>query len=175
MFFALRLDCAGHFARTQAARANLQSLRRSVYHCLNRADVGFPGTIAPSVRVADLNAEHNTLAADITLCHLLSHLHTFQYVLYTQHTLLYQTICLNASVFLQKTHFFQQSSVRNADCVCSVTPSKTGNAALFAYNSRDLDGMADAENNIFWEKAEADLDIPCSIRYDKGESTERER
>ena len=38
---------------------------------LDTLDVGLPCTVGSSVRMGDLNAERNALAADIALCHQL--------------------------------------------------------------------------------------------------------
>ena len=38
-------DSAGNLTRTQATGAGIDTLRRTVHHCLDTADVGLPGTI----------------------------------------------------------------------------------------------------------------------------------
>ena len=56
----------------KATAANMDSLGRAVNERLNCSYVGFPCSVRTSVRVAHLDAEYNTLAAYITLCHLLT-------------------------------------------------------------------------------------------------------
>ena len=72
------LHCAGHFPGAQATGAGVDSFRRTVHHCFDALDVGFPGTIGTPVRVGDLNAEGHALSADITFGHLLHLLHRWK-------------------------------------------------------------------------------------------------
>ena len=59
------LDLAG----TQATRANINGLVRSVDHSLHLADVRLPGSVAFTVGVRNGVTKHNTLAAYTALCH----------------------------------------------------------------------------------------------------------
>ena len=63
-------DCTGDLSRTQATGAGVNTLRGTVHHRLDTADVGLPGTVGTSVGVRNLNAEGNTLSAEITLSHM---------------------------------------------------------------------------------------------------------
>ena len=63
---------AGNLSRTQAACAYINRLRSAVYNSLYLTDIRLPRSVRASVRVADLNTESNTLAADFALCHYLT-------------------------------------------------------------------------------------------------------
>ena len=63
-------DGSDNFAASQATRANMDSLRSAVNNSLNCFNIGLPGTIASSVRMAYLNSESNALSAYITLSHI---------------------------------------------------------------------------------------------------------
>ena len=68
---ALRLDCALNLVRAEASCADVNMARSTVNDRLDTLDVGLPCTVGSSVRMGDLNAERNALAADIALCHQL--------------------------------------------------------------------------------------------------------
>ena len=63
------LHRAGDLSGTQAAGAGVHTLGGTVNDRLDTADVGLPGTVGPSVRVRHADAESNTLAAVLALCH----------------------------------------------------------------------------------------------------------
>ena len=67
-------DGAGNLTAAEAPGAHIDVLGATVYYGLNALDIGLPGTIGTSVRVADLNAEGYVLTAKITLCHFQLHL-----------------------------------------------------------------------------------------------------
>ena len=75
---ALRLAfvwCALHSALnlvgTQASRTDVNMARSAVNNRLHALDIGLPHPVGTSVRVGDLDAERNTLAANIALSHWL--------------------------------------------------------------------------------------------------------
>ena len=70
------LDSSGHFAGTQATGAGVHALGSAVDNRLHPLDVGLPGTVGATVRVRNLNAEGNVLAAEITFCHICTSLKT---------------------------------------------------------------------------------------------------
>ena len=63
-------DRAGHLARTQAACANIDSAGSSVYDRLDLLNIRLPSPVRTSVRVRDLDAELNILAAEFAFSHL---------------------------------------------------------------------------------------------------------
>lgn len=65
------LDGALNLTGTQASRTDVNMARSTVNDRLDTLDVGLPCTVGSSVRMGDLNAERNALAADIALCHQL--------------------------------------------------------------------------------------------------------
>ena len=67
-------DRAGNFAGTQAPGTNIYMARRAVDHCLHALDIGVPGTVAPTMRVRNLNTERDTLATARTFGHNCLHL-----------------------------------------------------------------------------------------------------
>jgi len=69
--FAKLLDCALNLVRAEASCADVNMARSTVNDRLDTLDVGLPCTVGSSVRMGDLNAERNALAADIALCHQL--------------------------------------------------------------------------------------------------------
>ena len=69
--FAKLLDCTLNLVRAEASCADVNMARSTVNDRLDTLDVGLPCTVGSSVRMGDLNAERNALAADIALCHQL--------------------------------------------------------------------------------------------------------
>ena len=55
--------------RAQAAGADRNSLRVATDGDLNLADIGLPTSLGLAVRVGNVLAEHDALAADTTFCH----------------------------------------------------------------------------------------------------------
>ena len=72
--FSFQSDRAGNFTRAQAAGAGVDILRGTVHDCLHTLDVGVPGTVAPTMRVRNLNAERNALITARTFGHNCLHL-----------------------------------------------------------------------------------------------------
>ena len=70
LFISCSLDCSCYLVGTKASGANTDGLRCAIHHSLNLSEVGFPGSVASSVRVADLNTKHHALTANFTFCHL---------------------------------------------------------------------------------------------------------
>ena len=66
----IQLHSAGDLAAAQAAGADVDVLRSSVHDGLDALHVRLPAAVGPSVRVADLDAEGNTLVTELTLCHI---------------------------------------------------------------------------------------------------------
>ena len=66
-----KLDRALNLVRAEASCADVNMARSTVNDRLDTLDVGLPCTVGSSVRMGDLNAERNALAADIALCHQL--------------------------------------------------------------------------------------------------------
>ncbi len=62
---------AGHLAAAKATGTDIYVAGRAVNDSLYSLYVGLPSPVAAPVGVADLDAERNTLAAKITLGHLL--------------------------------------------------------------------------------------------------------
>ena len=62
-------DGPGHLAAAEAASASVNVLRGTVNDGLNALDIGLPGTVAPTMRMAHLNAEGHALVAELTLSH----------------------------------------------------------------------------------------------------------
>ena len=48
-FFKAELHSSCNLARTKTSGANINSFRRAVYNSLNFLNVGFPGSVGPSV------------------------------------------------------------------------------------------------------------------------------
>ena len=67
--FSRALSVNALLCGTQAARAKIDGLARSIYHSLNAADIGLPGSIALTVGVGYGVTERYTLAADTANCH----------------------------------------------------------------------------------------------------------
>ena len=65
---------ASDLTAAQATGAHVDVLRRTVHYGLDALDIGLPCAVGTSVRVADLDAEGDTLLAKFTLCHLMLHL-----------------------------------------------------------------------------------------------------
>ena len=63
------LDSSLNLAGTQATRADMNRLGRTVNNGLNLSYVRFPGSAALSVRVRNVMAEANCLIAIFTFCH----------------------------------------------------------------------------------------------------------
>ena len=63
------LDRAGNFTGTQTPGTNVHMARRTIDHSLHALDIGLPGTIGTPMRVRDLDAEGNTLVAELTFSH----------------------------------------------------------------------------------------------------------
>ena len=66
-----RSDRALNLVGTQASCTDVYMARSTVNDRFDTLDVGLPCTVGSSVRMGDLNAERNALAADIALCHQL--------------------------------------------------------------------------------------------------------
>ena len=66
------LDRALNPARTHTSGAGIDVTGSPVYFCLDPLYVGFPHPVRPSVGVADLDAEGDTLIAILTFCHLVA-------------------------------------------------------------------------------------------------------
>lgn len=64
-----RSDCAGNFARTQAAGADVDITGGTVHHGLHSFHIGFPCPVCTSMRVGDLDAKADALPAAITFRH----------------------------------------------------------------------------------------------------------
>ena len=62
---------SGYFVGTEATRAYVDRLVRTVVNNLDTSDVGLPCPIGLSVRVRYVAAEGNALSADFTFCHCL--------------------------------------------------------------------------------------------------------
>ena len=62
---------AGNLTTAQAAGAGVYSFRRTVHNRLDAADVGLPRAVGTTMGVRNLDAESNTLSANITFSHLL--------------------------------------------------------------------------------------------------------
>ena len=67
--FSFQSDRAGNFTRAQAAGAGVDILRGTVHDRLHALDIGVPGTVAPTMRVRNLDTKGNTLAAAFTFSH----------------------------------------------------------------------------------------------------------
>ena len=70
----LILHSAGDLTAAQAASADVNMGRSTVYDGLDALHIGLPGTIGASVGVADFDAERHILITKLTLCHSLKHL-----------------------------------------------------------------------------------------------------
>ena len=62
-------DGPGHLAAAEAASASVNVLRGTVNDGLHALDVGLPHTVAPTMRMAHLDAEGHALVAELTLSH----------------------------------------------------------------------------------------------------------
>ena len=67
-------DRAGNLTAAQTTGACVGMPGGPVHDHLDALDVGLPRAVGASVRVAHLDAESNTLIAELTLCHLMLHL-----------------------------------------------------------------------------------------------------
>ena len=72
--FSFQSDRAGNFTRAQAAGAGVDILRGTVHDRLHALDIGVPGTVAPTMRVRNLDTERDTLATARTFGHNCLHL-----------------------------------------------------------------------------------------------------
>ena len=70
-FNAEKLDGTGYFVGAQATGAGMNVAGRATYNCLDALDIGFPGAIAPSMGVGNLDSERDTLTADVAFSHRL--------------------------------------------------------------------------------------------------------
>ena len=68
--FSFQSDRAGNFTRAQAAGAGVDILRGTVHDRLHALDIGVPGTVAPTMRVRNLDTERDTLATARTFGHI---------------------------------------------------------------------------------------------------------
>ena len=60
---------AVNLAGTQATSAGINTLRGTIYHCLNTLNIGFPSPVRTSVRVRNFDTKRDILTTYITLCH----------------------------------------------------------------------------------------------------------
>ena len=83
--FSVQSDRAGNFTRAQAAGAGVDILRGTVHDRLHALDIGVPGTVAPTMRVRNLDTERDTLATARTFGHNCLHLlfNSFNSIAYT--------------------------------------------------------------------------------------------
>jgi len=70
-FVSENSDCPLNLVGTEASCTDVYMARSTVNNRFYPFDVGLPCTVGTSMRMGDLNAERNTLAADIALCHQL--------------------------------------------------------------------------------------------------------
>ena len=70
----VKLHSAGDLTAAQAASADVNVLRSTVYDGLDALHIRLPGTVGASVGMADLNTESHVLITKLTLCHKLKHL-----------------------------------------------------------------------------------------------------
>ena len=82
---SIQSDRAGNFTRAQAAGAGVDILRGTVHDRLHALDIGVPGTVAPTMRVRNLDTERDTLATARTFGHNCLHLlfNSFNSIAYT--------------------------------------------------------------------------------------------
>jgi len=66
-----------NFSGAQASGANLDMFRSTVDNSLYSLNIRFPGSVASSVRMGNLNAESNIFSADFTFCHAVTPPHNF--------------------------------------------------------------------------------------------------
>ena len=64
-----KLDSSLNLAGTQATRADMNRLGSTVNNGLNLSDIGFPSSVALSVRVRNIVTKGNALLAYAALCH----------------------------------------------------------------------------------------------------------
>ena len=83
--FSVQSDRAGNFTRAQAAGAGVDILRGTLDDRLHALDIGVPGTVAPTMRVRNLDTERDTLATARTFGHNCLHLlfNSFNSIAYT--------------------------------------------------------------------------------------------
>ena len=83
--FSFQSDRAGNFTRAQAAGAGVDILRGTLDDRLHALDIGVPGTVAPTMRVRNLDTERDTLATARTFGHNCLHLlfNSFNSIAYT--------------------------------------------------------------------------------------------
>ena len=74
-----KLHGACNFARAQAAGAGVDALGRAVHDSLYTLNIGLPGPVGVAHGVGYLAAEGNTLATEITFCHIY---HSFLKIMY---------------------------------------------------------------------------------------------
>ena len=67
---AQKSDCALDLVGTEASCTDVYMAGGTVNDCFHALDVGLPSSVGTSVGVRDLNAERNTLAAEIALCQI---------------------------------------------------------------------------------------------------------
>ena len=67
--FKKNSDGPGDLAAAKAAGAHINVLRGTVDDGLDALHVGLPHAVRAPVRMADLDAEGDTLVAEFTLCH----------------------------------------------------------------------------------------------------------
>ena len=70
-------DSAFNLIGTEASCTDVDMAGRTIDDCFHALDIRLPHSVRTSVGVRDLNAERNTLAANIALCQLL-HLQSWE-------------------------------------------------------------------------------------------------
>ena len=65
----MRLYRASDLARAEAPRASVDVTGRTINDRLHALDIRLPHTVGTAMRVADVDTERNTLAAELTLSH----------------------------------------------------------------------------------------------------------
>ena len=67
--FSVQSDRAGNFTRAQAAGAGVDILRGTLDDRLHALDIGVPSTVAPTMRVGDLDTKRHAFPTAGTLSH----------------------------------------------------------------------------------------------------------
>ena len=109
--FSFQSDRAGNFTRAQAAGAGVDILRGTVHDRLHALDIGVPGTVAPTMRVRNLDTERDTLATARTFGHNCLHLlfNSFNSIAYTAR---------KCKCFERKKLIFFKILLDNPRCAC---------------------------------------------------------
>ena len=115
ILFLKILNSAVNFARTQASCADINLLGSSVHNRSHSPDIRLPRFVRPAMRMGNLDTESNALAANLTLCHILTppeqYFNQSQYRLFQHECFNFATVFINFVKFNNKINIFTAKKV----------------------------------------------------------------